>query len=194
MRRRYIIIISSVFIVVIFFCKFGYAERVNDGFETGRIIESRYFTICIENGVNLEELTMKLSVPASIKAIIKEPVSDSYNLPDQVDILFLAVSEIMDTRLKNFKGSLKICRNASRLSDVAERLFGQEIQAGGFYVAAIDTLYIDAENVTLNILGHELSHVLQTHYFIVPPPQTIQEVLAGYVEYQLRKCTHSLPK
>jgi hypothetical protein len=193
MRRIYIII-SAFFIISASLCKSSYAEGVNDGFETARTIESRYFTIFIESGVDLEELTMKLSVPVSIKAIIREPVSDSYNLPDQLDIFYLAVSEIMDTRLKDFKCKLKICRSASSLSDIAKRLFGRKIQPGGFYVYAIDTLYVDAQNVTINIFGHELSHAVQNHYFVVPPPETIQEVLAGYVEYQLRKYTHSLPK
>ena len=73
-------------------------------------------------------------------------------------------------------------------------LFGQEVQPGGFYVSSIDTLYVDAEYVNIHILGHELSHAIQVHYFVVPPPAKIQEILAGYVEYQFRKYTNTLPR
>lgn len=194
MRRIFVILINTVFIISLCFCVLGYAEGGNDGFQAAKTVESRYFKIYIESGVDLDRLAMEFSVPASIKAIIKEPVSDSYSMPNQLDLLYLAVSEIMDIRLKNFKCKLKICKDASGLSGVADRLFGQEIQTGGFYVCAIDTLYIDAQNVNIHILAHELSHAIQTHYFIVPPPPTVQEVLAGYVEYQLRKYTHSIPK
>jgi len=36
-------------------------------------------------------------------------------------------------------------------------------------------------------LGHEIGHAVISNYFVVQPPIRIQEVLAGYVEYQLRK-------
>lgn len=32
-----------------------------------------------------------------------------------------------------------------------------------------------------------MGHALMSHYFVVQPSVKIQEVLAGYVEYQLRK-------
>ncbi|MFH1868806.1 MAG: hypothetical protein ABH843_07535 [Candidatus Omnitrophota bacterium] len=168
--------------------------EVNDGFHAVKNISSRYFDISVENGVALQTLAMEISVPPSIKAIIKQPApfSSSYTLQDQLDTLLLAVLEIMDIRLKNFRCKIKICKDSMSLSNVAETLFGRQIMAGGFYVVSLETLYVDAENVTINILGHELSHAVQTQYFVVPPPEKIQEVLAGYVEFQLRKYTNTL--
>lgn len=197
MRKYQVIIKSILFICMISFGIIQTADAaVRDGFQTARRMESRYFDIYIESGVDLQALTMKLSVPPSIKSIIRRPVAylNSYTLVDQLDTLLLAVLEIMDIRLKNFKCKLKICKNRSGLSDVADTLFGQEISPGGFYVVSLETLYVDAENVTLTILGHELSHAVQTQYFVVPPPEKIQEVLAGYVEFQLRKYTDTLPR
>ncbi len=198
MRRFCTVIINTLFIICVLSLSLSYGRdiAVDDGFKTARKIESRYFDIYIENGIDLQTLVMKLSVPPAIKSIIKEPIpfSDFYTLPDQLDTLFLAVSEIMDIKLKKFKCKIKICKNASRLSNIATMLFGQEVQPGGFYVSSIDTLYVDAEYVNIHILGHELSHAIQVHYFVVPPPAKIQEILAGYVEYQFRKYTNTLPR
>jgi len=197
MRRACGIILSSIFIIFGLFCGSGSAAEANDGFEAAKNIESRYFNIFVENGVDTQELAARLTVPSSIAAIMREPAAfspNSYDVGDQVDLLFLAVSEIMDIKLTNFKCNVKICKNASSLSGVADRLFDKQLQTGGFYVVALDTLYVDAENITINILGHELSHAVQSHYFVIPPPTKIQEVLAGYVEYELRKYTNSLPK
>lgn len=198
MHRSHNLIIKVLVIILMLPFGVSYAAEVtvNDGFQAARKIESRYFNIYIESGVDIQTLVMRLSVPESIKSIIRGsvPFSNSYTLGDQLDTLFLAVSEVMDMNVKRFKCNLKICRNRSGLSDIAGRLFGKNIQPGGFYVVAIDTLYIDAENVTVNILGHELSHAIQTHYFVVPPPAKIQEILAGYVEFQLRKYTNTLPR
>ena len=173
----------------------GVAHAVQDGFALEKQIKSRYFTIHIKNGVDTERLAMKVAVPPSIKAIIRSSTAgfQADRLGDQFDLLYLAVYEILETRLKQFHSDAKVCENASCLSDVAKRLFGREIKSGGFYVVALDTLYVDSDNVTLNILGHELAHAVLTKYFVVPPSERIQEVLAGYVEYQLRKYAQTLP-
>jgi len=170
------------------------AVKVNDGFKAARRIQSRYFDICIESGVDEDSLAMRLSVPASIRTIVRKAVSTSYDVPSQMDMLYLAVSEILDIHLTDFTCTVKICRDRKSLSRIAMNLFGQRMSAGGFYIATIDTLYVDAENVSLNILGHEMGHAIQTHYFVVPPPVKVQEVLSGYVEYQLRKYTNTLPE
>lgn len=188
----------GIVLVAGLFCWVGrspFAEAVQDGFNHDRQIKSRYFTIFVKNGVDLERLTMKVAVPASIKAIIRSSTAgfQPSRLEDQFDLLYLAVYEILEVRLKQFRSSVKVCDNADCLTGVAEKLFGREIKSGGFYVVALDALYVDSENITLHILGHELAHAVLAKYFVVPPPERIQEVLAGYVEYQLRKYSHALP-
>ncbi len=177
------------------FCAQSFAEVVHDGFRSGRKIESRYFTVWIEDGADVERLITRLAVPLSIQAIIEEPLlpSEHHQLANEIDTLFLGVLTILDLRIKNFHSNIKICEDQARLLEIAERLFGQAVKQGGFYVASLDTLYVDASSVTLHMMGHELSHAAQTHYFVVPPPQKIQEILAGYVEYELRKYSHALP-
>ena len=195
MHRLYIIALSTIFIFCPIYSGVLFAGVINDGFDTDRMIESRYFTIFIEDDVDLYELTASLTLPPNIKAIIRKPVtfSEYPTISDQFDISFLAVSEIMDIHLRKFGCKVKICRDSQRLSEIADRLFGTKMQTGGFYVASINTLYIDAESVDIYILGHELSHAVQCHYFVVPPPVKIQEILSGYVEYELRKYTDSMP-
>lgn len=195
---RKIFIVIGVFIALSFFSDAPVRAEVvvTDGFNPARKIESRYFTIFLEEGVDLDELAGKIYVPPTIKSVItKEPVSSyGYNLSDQLNLLFLAISEIMDLRVKKFKCTVKICKDAANLELITKRLFGKEIKVPGFYVSEINTLYIDADNINIHVLGHELSHAIQAHYFVVPPPAKIQEVLAGFVEFQLRKYTNSLPK
>jgi len=187
-------------VIAVIFCVFlgnvSAAQLINDGFSSSRRLESTYFNIYLSSGIDLQLLTEKISLPPSIRAIIKTPLAgvDEYSLSGQLDLIFLAICEIMDLRLQALNSNIKICRDREELSHVSETLFGRPYQVPGFYVAEIDTLYIDAESITLNILGHELSHAVQSHYFVVPPPQKIQEVLAGFVEFQLRKYTHSLPQ
>ncbi len=196
MHKKHVVTAATILIFCLFWYNTASAAEINDGFKTAKKIESRYFKIFLEEGVNTQSLVMRISVPPAIKGIIKKPVdfADSYTLSNQLDLLYLAVCEIMDVRLKKFKCDIKICKDTASLNDISSRFFGRPIRTGGFYAAQLNTLYIDAENVDINILGHELSHAVQCNYFIVPPPAKLQEVLAGYVEFTFRKYTGSLPR
>ena len=193
MRRLWgaVVVTNALFL----FVNSSAAQTVPDGLSFNKQIKSRYFSIYVKDGVDMDRLAMRVAVPASIKASIRSSTAgfQADRLEDQFDLLYLAVYEILEVHLKQFQSSVKVCDNATCLSDVAERLFGQEIKSGGFYVVALDALYVDSDNVTLNILGHELAHAVLSKYFVVPPSERIQEVLAGYVEYQLRNYTRTLP-
>ena len=174
-----------------------FAADVNDGFEVGRQTKSRYFNIFIQPGTDIDQLTLYLSVPPGIRAMISASVSDfdTFNLPNQLDLLYLAVSETLDVRLKKFECNIKICKDSPSLTAITERLYGTAVEkAGGFYVPEADTIYLDAQSVSINVLAHELSHAIQSKYFVIPPPTKVQEVLAGFVEFQFRKQTGTLPK
>ncbi|MBF0217305.1 MAG: hypothetical protein HQL30_09975 [Candidatus Omnitrophica bacterium] len=195
-RHHYYVAIISL-AVFVFLWTPEKARSSEDGFQPVNSFRSRYFNISIENGVDARSIAMKIAAPPGIASMIPEPVSPGHSdsgLSDQIDLLFLAVSEIMDLHLNNTKCELKICKDRLSLSEVASRFRAQGSRAGGFYSASTNTLYIDAEDVTVNIMAHELSHVVQTNYFVVTPPEKTQEILAGYVEYQFRKYTNTLPR
>jgi len=196
MQRTGYIIIIVVFAISLSICPETSAGEINDGFNAARRINSQYFDIYVEDGVSLQELSLSLIVPPAIAAIVRDPATakEAYSLPAQLDLFFLAVSEILDIRLRDFKCKVKFCKDRESLMDVSKKLFGTSVQTAGFYISEIDTLYIDAEGIDVNILGHELSHAIQCNYFVIPPPEKIQEVLSGYVEFQLRKYTNTLPK
>lgn len=196
MHKNIFTITTAFFITCTILCAASPAEAANDGFVSAKKIQSRYFNIYLENGADIMELAARISVPPSIRSIVMDPLAASSgdDISNQFDLLFLAVSEIMDIRLRDFKIKIKVCKDAPSLFETSKNLFGKEVKAGGFYVAALDTIYIDARNVNIHIAGHELSHAIQMHYFVVPIPVKIQEVLAGYVEYELRKYSNTLPQ
>ena len=49
-----------------------------------------------------------------------------------------------------------------------------------------NTIYTSEESFKREVVGHEMSHAIICHYFAVPAPVKVQEVLSMYVEYNLR--------
>ncbi|MCM8794102.1 MAG: hypothetical protein NC898_06600, partial [Candidatus Omnitrophica bacterium] len=108
-------------------------------------------------------------------------------LNDTLDALFLEVSDILDIHLRSFKGNIIILNDFQSLDREFYRLYRMPLKSFSFYVYETNTIYISFDNLRVGILGHEIAHAIINHYFVVPPPMKIQEVLAGYVEYTLNK-------
>lgn len=105
-----------------------------------------------------------------------------------VDTLFLRVCGILDMNLYSFEGNLKICRDTAQLRQIYRGLFDKDLQnKSSFYVYDFNTVYISADDFRIGVLSHEIAHAVISRYFVVLPSVRIQEVLASYVEFQLRK-------
>lgn len=171
-----------------------FAANIPDGFESKKEIRSKYFQIHLGEGVDEMPLSTKLILPSSIQALAQQEFEgQGGDLGVQMDMLLTAVSKIMDLRLSKLSATIKICGDGECLERVGKKLFGRAVKTGGFFVPDMNTLYVDAKGVNLYILAHEMSHAVQIHYFVVPPPEKVQEVLAGYVEYELRKYNRDMP-
>ena len=109
-------------------------------------------------------------------------------MPEALDTLFLRVGDILDMNLYSFHGNIKICNDLLGLKNIYSNLFGADLgDRISFYASEVNTIYISGANFERGVLGHEIAHALICRYFFVPPSIKIQELLAMYVEYQLRK-------
>lgn len=191
---RGVLFLAAAPFLLLSFLAPAFARSVGDGFDLAKTSKSRYFTIQSEDGADMGRLEMAVTVPPALRGIIRTGASevDGRGFPPQADLMFLAVSEILGMRIKSFQSSIKVAKDSEGLELVAQRLFGRRIKTGGFYVVAIDSLYMDAQSASLYIFGHELAHAVIVKYFVVPPPEKIQEVLAGFVEYEMRKRMNTL--
>lgn len=168
-------------------------SAVNDGFGEGRKISGKYFTVMYKPGVEVGTLTQQLNIGLTDK-ILSGNISSQGNssaeaeLAEMLDILFLTVSDILDVHLYSFQGTIKVCPDEDALASVYKNLFeGEPGSRLSFYVNELNAIYITAGHFKREILGHEIAHAILSHYFVVQPPVKVAEVLAGYVEYQLRK-------
>lgn len=187
-RNRFLgIIIIVISISLTISAAYGY----DDNFGQAQVIKGKHFTVYYASGVDIFSLTQELNIGSAEKILVGRS-TETNSLPeteltDMLDTLFLSVCEILDMHLFSFKGEIKICRDHQHLNSIYRSLFSRDLKAPSLYIYTFNTVYVTPEGFKREIIGHEIAHAIISNYFVVQPPEKVAEVLAGYVEYQLRK-------
>ncbi|MDD4938796.1 MAG: hypothetical protein PHE18_04710 [Candidatus Omnitrophica bacterium] len=170
----------------------GPASAVEDGFGNAREVQSEHFAVYYAPELDLSGLIQQLNISPSDELLAGKAIKKGYSLEGElagmVDTLFTQVCGILDMQLYSFKGTIKICRDSIELNDIYSRFkksSGKPTRS--FYSYENNTVYTSPENFKPVIIGHEIAHAIISHYFVVLPSEKIQELLAQYVEFQLRK-------
>ncbi len=182
----------TVACAILFFLGIGSANALDDGFGRAKRVEGAHFIIYYVPELELSSLIQQLNVSPSDKLLVGKSTerrpSQEYELADMLDTLFMQVCNILDMQLYSFKSNIKICSDSTQLKRTYRELFDKDPKKStvSFYAYSINTIYASADNFKLGIIGHEIAHAIISHYFVVLPSEKIQELLATYVEYQLR--------
>ncbi|MBU0693662.1 MAG: hypothetical protein KKC11_03205 [Candidatus Omnitrophica bacterium] len=144
----------------------------------------------------LVEFAQKINVNYFLQMDI--PSSDTKNfdsiISKTLDALYLEVSDILDIHIYSYHGKIKVYPNKEKLKENVFRNYpGQKYNLPAVYIHPDNAIHISLADLTLGMLAHEIAHAIISHYFVVPPPAKVQEVLAGYVEYSIRKSAGTLP-
>jgi hypothetical protein len=167
------------------------ASVADDAFENAKKTDGRYTAIEYPSEITASDLMQSLNMSASDKVLAGTPsaavASDENELAALLDSLFIRVSDILDMRLYSIKVNIKVCLNPGELSDIYKRMFSAELgKQRSFYAHDSDTIYTSSDSFNREIIGHEMAHAIISHYFVIPAPVKVQEVLSMYVEYNLR--------
>ena len=160
------------------------------------IAEGKYFSIYSCKNLDINELLSKLNFDYFLHfdSLSKNPDAPKNILTQTLDSLYLEVSDILDIHIYSYHGNIKILPDKNGVNSAFKKYFGRDFPQRSFYFHQKNTIYISFPDLTLGMLGHEISHAIISHYFVVFPPAKMQEILCGYVEYSLRKSTGALPK
>lgn len=181
------------FVLIMLFGAATSFAQIEDGFGPAKSLKAAHFTVFYSPDLDTFILAndLNISLTESILAGdrgLGNAEQDQDSLSSTLDTLFDRVSDILDMHLYSFHGTIKICRDASQLELLFSNLYDTSLAGKySFYSFDINTIYISPEHFTKEVLGHEIAHAIISHYFVVQPPVKVAEILAGYVEYQLRK-------
>lgn len=161
-------------------------------------VNSKYFKLTIHPGVSKPDLLKKLRADYFLQmgAAFSGDRSDSAGidrlLARTLDAIYLDVSDVLDIHMYTFSVDLEIFPDKSGLADELQAYLGKRADMPSFYFYDKNKIFISCNDMTLGMLSHEIAHSIISHYFVVQPSVKVQEVLAGYVEYSVRKSVKDL--
>lgn len=188
MRKLKIIskIILNVFLVLV---NFSLCFAFDDGFTSTDKIEGRYFTLYYAPELKPTRSDEELNYTRKDQILVADaqPAPNNDSFSEMLDTLFLHVCDLLDMRLDNFHGEIKVCKDSASLNDTYKQMFNNDLDGqDSFYVKNLNTIYISAKSFSREAIGREIVYAILSQYFQVQTPIRVQNVLAGYVESQLR--------
>lgn len=188
MRRLFLRIALAVLLVF----PALFAHAYDDGFGSAKKLTTKHFSVYYALQLDPDKLASQLDVGAQEALASGEPSNKDNSLSGALDIIFGCASKALDMNLYDLKGDIKICRDHKHLGEVYRTIFNADLSAESFYVPEFNAIYLSPESFKKGVLAHEISHMIIKHYFVVLPPEKVQEILCGYVEYELRKLSSPL--
>ena len=186
----------SVFTAALIAASVSLAFTLSYAQEQPLLVKSRYFSVYGPSGLDKDALLSKLSFNHFIHL---DSLAGGYAqdldslLAQTLDAIYLEISDILDIHIYSFHGDIDILPDQDSLASLFSKFFSANFRERSFYLPERNTIYISYPDLTLGMLGHEIAHAIMAHYFVVLPPAKVQEILSGYVEYNLRKSTATLP-
>jgi len=185
--------LRSMYLVLVLLLRPSFVcAQSDDGFGSAHKIEGGHFSIYYKIGVDPRGLIQQMNVSHTdeiLSGLSVDKSSDDHRLSSMAEVLFARASDILDLHVYSYKGSIKIFSTLKELTNYYYKLYHAPGPGSGyaFYVDDNKSIYISAEYFRRDVLGHEIGNAIMSGYFVVMPSLKIQEVLAGYIEYQLKK-------
>ena len=158
---------------------------MQDGWST---IESKYFTIYLEAGVDAKRVQRRLNDRMFYTYPAHRPDKSAGNeekIAYRMDTLLERVKDILGIYPASMRVQIKIFKTRRELNDEFARIVARRQEIKSFYVHKYETIYASEADINDSIIAHEMGHAVVDHYFMVIPPEKFAEMLASYVDLHL---------
>jgi hypothetical protein len=153
------------------------------------LTQSQYFDVYGYEGIDIYTILKKLNTESLRPEYVLTKRENNFTdlLAEMIDTIYLETSDILDIHVYSLKAKIKFVPSTDDVGAIFQRYMRLSMAEPSFYLHDNKTIYISVGDLTLGMLGHEMGHVIISHFFVVPPPMKVQEVLCGYVDFNLQK-------
>lgn len=108
------------------------------------------------------------------------------NIKTKIDALFERVQEVLDMRKRMKRVAIRIYQDEVQLQNALKNRFEAGRKNIAFYISEDHTIYLNMKYLNDIILAHEMAYPIISNYMPVRPSNTSIEILARYVDKNLR--------
>ena len=151
-------------------------------------IETRYAKVVYADEALLRTFNEEVVLGGGLFFLGQRPqqVTIQDELRNKLNNIVEKVLAVLEMYPKRLRFTLVLLPDAKEVQRVYRENFGKEVNYIAFYSPKQKTMYLSIRDVELRVIAHEIGHVVVDHYFDVPPPVKIHEVLAQFAETHIR--------
>jgi len=147
---------------------------------------SRYVTLQYHGDTALlYDFNEKVILPRQLRYYLDESTGASVkdDVLAKLDIITEQVETVLDMFPTIFHINIVLLPTADNIVAIYKQKYGKDINIISYYSLKEKTIYVSVDDVSLQIISHEIAHAIIDHYFDVrPPPYTMHELMAKYAE------------
>lgn len=114
-------------------------------------------------------------------------------LVSRVDALFREVQTLLDMRKAVDRVTITVYADHQQLEKALAQTIGEGRQRRAWYSRKENTIFVSVDQLSEDILAHEMAMAVIYQYMEVPPPRTTAKILAAYVDSQRKSGRAGMP-
>ncbi len=169
------VILISIFIFMSSSVIFGYE------------LKTRYITITYSNEEQLRRFNKEISL-GSLSYLLrnKKSITADDEIKNKLDIIVERVETILEMYPKEVKFTIALLSSDDEVQRIFRSKYGKNVDYIAFYSPRDKTIFVSVKDIELEVLAHEIAHIVIDFYYGTSTPTKIHEVLAQYVETHLK--------
>jgi hypothetical protein len=153
----------------------------------GYELKTVYATIMYENEKLLRQFNKEVSLGSlSYLTRNKTSITADDEIKNKLDAVVERIEAVLDMFPRELKFKVVLLPSDTDVQKIYRNKYGKTVDYIAFYSPRDKTVFFSVDDISLDVLAHELTHVILDYYFGVSPPEKIHEVLAQFVEAHLK--------
>jgi len=153
----------------------------------GSELKTQYATITYDNEKLLRQFNKEVSLGGlSYLTRNKTSITADDEIKNKLDAVVERIETILDMFPRELKFKVVLLPSDADVQKIYRTKYGKTVDYIAFYSPRDKTVFFSVDDISLDVLAHELTHVILDYYFGVSPPEKIHEVLAQFVEAHLK--------
>lgn len=150
--------------------------------------KSRYATLRYSSKEVLREFNDELYLGRSLMRMVhkKNIVTTEDEVIAKVDFIIEKAQIVLDMFSNNMHITVVVLPDSRDVARVYKQHYGRSVNHIAYYSLKEKTIYISADDTSLEVFSHEIGHAVVDHYFQVRPPYNIHELMAQFTSKHIQ--------